>query len=261
MPQRGFVRHNHALEIAAFGRACSTGAMKIWAIGALTLAIGAAGCGDSQAEEIVGRASVIDGDTIEIRGERIRLWGIDAPEGRQSCRRGEREYRCGQEAANALDGWLRSSTVYCTPQDSPDRYGRVVARCTAQIADAHLTNAIPDLGAEMVRRGHALDYRQYSGGAYASEEAEAREAGRGMWAGEFTPPWDWRRQQRPAAAPQAAPSSECSIKGNINRDGERIYHMPGMRSYANTRIDETAGERWFCSAQDAEAAGWRAPRG
>lgn len=60
-----------------------------------------------QAGPIVGRASVIDGDTLEIRGQRIRLWGIDAPEGRQTCIRGSETYRCGTDAANRLDRWIR----------------------------------------------------------------------------------------------------------------------------------------------------------
>ncbi len=235
--------------------------MLIYKTGHIALALSLGACSGAQADEIAGRASVVDGDTIEIRGESIRLWGIDAPEGAQTCERAGQTYPCGQEAANALDGWLRVSTVYCTPQDSPDQYGRIVARCSAQITVEHLTNTIPDLSAEMVRRGHALDYRQYSGGAFAAEEAEARQAGSGMWAGEFTPPWAWRRQQRPAPAPQSAPSSNCQIKGNINRDGERIYHLPGMHSYANTRINQADGERWFCSEEEAVRAGWRAPRG
>jgi len=65
---------------------------------------------------------------------------------------------------------------------------------------------------------------------------------------------------RPAKSP--SPSSEphrsgCNIKGNINRKGERIYHMPGGRSYAKTVIDTTRGERWFCSEAEAKAAAWR----
>ncbi|WP_415013994.1 thermonuclease family protein [Brevundimonas sp.] len=204
---------------------------------------------------------MIDGDTIEIAGETIRLWGIDAPEAGQPCRRAGGLYPCGQDAAAALEGWLSLSTVYCAPQGRPDRYGRTVARCTAQISVDHLTSTIPDLGAELVRRGHAMDYHRFSGGAFAAEQSEARQARRGIWAGEFTPPWEWRELRREASNDESAPASGCRIKGNINRDGERIYHSPGMRSWAGARIDESAGERWFCSEEEARSAGWRAPRG
>jgi endonuclease YncB( thermonuclease family) len=100
-----------------------------------------------RADMIVGRASVIDGDTIEIRGQRIRLFGIDAPEGGQTCKdaRG-RTYRCGQRAAQALDYRISGSAVYCDPQDT-DRYGRVVAICQAWGED---------LNAWMVGLGWAL---------------------------------------------------------------------------------------------------------
>jgi hypothetical protein len=61
-------------------------------------------------------------------------------------------------------------------------------------------------------------------------------------------------------APQRA-NADCRIKGNISRDGDRIYHVPGSRSYEETVIDATRGERWFCTAEEAQRAGWRAPRG
>ena len=69
----------------------------------------------------------------------------------------------------------------------------------------------------------------------------------------------WRAEQR-RAAPDPAPPGDCAIKGNVSTSG-RIYHVPGSRSYADTRIDTTRGERWFCSEAEARAAGWRAPRG
>jgi hypothetical protein len=70
-------------------------------------------------------------------------------------------------------------------------------------------------------------------------------------------PWAWRQQQRDHAA-GARP--DCRIKGNITRGGERIYHRPGDRHYAQTRISTSRGERWFCSEREAREAGWRAPR-
>ena len=102
-----------------------------------------------------------------------------------------------------------------------------------------------------------------------ADEAAARSAKRGIWGSEFIAPWEWRAQRRaggaaPVARPVVAPSPRsanhrpgCDIKGNINRKGERIYHVPGGQSYANTVIDPTRGERWFCSEAEAQAAGWR----
>lgn len=87
------------------------------------------------------------------------------------------------------------------------------------------------------------------------EEAAAAEARGGMWSGEFVAPWDWRqgaRVEEPAVTP-----ATCAIKGNINRGGERIYHVPGGEHYERTRIDTSKGERWFCSEDEAVAAGWR----
>jgi hypothetical protein len=59
------------------------------------------------------------------------------------------------------------------------------------------------------------------------------------------------------SATEGAPSPECTIKGNVNRNGERIYHMPDQRFYARIRMDIGGGRRWFCTPEEAEAAGWR----
>lgn len=134
-------------------------------------------------DPIVGRATVIDGDTLEIRGQRIRLWGVDAPEGRQTCTRAGQSYRCGQEAANALDAWINGRTVSCEAVGRPDRYRRIVARCRV---------AGQDMGGWMVRQGWALDYPRYSRGAYAGEQSSASAERRGVWSGEFQAPWEWR---------------------------------------------------------------------
>jgi endonuclease YncB( thermonuclease family) len=139
----------------------------------------------------IGRASVIDGDTIEIHGQRIRLWGIDAPESRQICQRGGEAYRCGQEAANGLAAMLGERPVRCQPVGRPDRYRRVVARCAQMVSDSHGT-VVADVNAWMVRRGYAVEFPRYSDGRYAEAQAEARQEGEGMWAGEFQMPWEWR---------------------------------------------------------------------
>src|SRR5262249_49799571 len=128
---------------------------------------------------LVGRISVVDGDTLDIHGERIRLWGVDAPESTQLCRgRDRRPYRCGAEAANALDAFARGKTVRCTAVDG-DRYGRIVARCAAGGLD---------LGQMLVSRGLAVEEPQYSHGHYANDQLAARRAGRGIWGGRFVEP-------------------------------------------------------------------------
>lgn len=140
-----------------------------------------------EAPTVVGRATVIDGDTLEIHDRRIRLWGVDAPEGRQSCDGADgAAYRCGQLAANRLDRRLRDKVVACFEEDT-DRYGRLVARCEVDGED---------IGAWLVRQGLAVRYARYAGNAYRAEEAVAREARSGLWAGRFTAPEDWRRTQR-----------------------------------------------------------------
>lgn len=155
---------------------------------ALAICVLAAACtpAASRDTDLTGRASVIDGDTLELRGQRIRLWGVDAFESRQLCRSSAGDYRCGQLAANALDDHLADQLVSCQPVGRPDRYGRygrTVARCSANGQD---------LGGWLVRNGHALDYPRYSNGRYARDENQARVARRGAWAGDFEPPWLWR---------------------------------------------------------------------
>lgn len=132
---------------------------------------------------VIGRASVIDGDTLEIHGQRIRLWGVDAPESRQTCERAGQNYRCGTEAANRLDRWIDGRTVTCRAEGRADRYGRMVARCTVGGVE---------MNAWLVTQGLALDYPRYSRRVFAEQEAQARAARRGVWAGEFQMPWEWR---------------------------------------------------------------------
>lgn len=123
---------------------------------------------------ITGRASILDGDTIEVRGRRIRLHGIDAPESDQICHRNGRPWHCGRDATAALDRFIGGRTVACTELDV-DRYGRSVARC--------LVNG-QDVSAWLVRNGWAVAYRRFSE-VYVGDEAEARAAGRGIWSSRF----------------------------------------------------------------------------
>ena len=125
---------------------------------------------------------------------------------------------------------------------------------------ASCTLAGEDVAGWLARQGWARDYTRYSRGAYALQERQAREARRGIWQGEHVAPWDWRRGARLPTEADGASAGGCRIKGNITSSG-RIYHVPGSRHYERTKIDEGAGERWFCLPGEAERAGWRAPRG
>lgn len=203
---------------------------------------------DARPIEIGGPARAVDGDTLVIGAQAVRLEGIDAPEDGQDCEdaRG-RSWHCGAAAGNALTALVRDG-VRCTGH-AFDAYERLLGTCRANGAD---------VGAVLVRDGLALAYVKYTD-RYAGEEAAARKAQRGVWQGDFTAPWDWRRDRWRAAGGEA-PSPDCPIKGNVNGKGERIYHPPWSRGYARTRIDEAKGERWFCDEAEALAAGWRAPR-
>jgi endonuclease YncB( thermonuclease family) len=195
--------------------------------------------------DIAGSASVIDGDTIEVHGQRIRLYGVDAPESAQLCQAEGKSWRCGQQASLALFGKIGGRSVSCRRKDV-DRYRRVVAVCFA---------GSEDLNAWTVAEGWALAYRRYSTD-YVGQEQAASAARKGIWRGSFVPPWVWRTADR-RPAPNDASSGQCRIKGNISSRGERIYHVPGGEFYDRTRIDTAKGERWFCTEAGARAAGWR----
>lgn len=132
-------------------------------------------------ESITGTAHVIDGDSLVVNGREMRLKGLDAPESRQTCRVAGKDMPCGREASFALRRWLQRGPVTCIGHET-DRYGRLLVACRV---------AGQDVGADLVRNGHAVD-----AGAYAREEAFARGDGRGIWAGEFERPEDWRRRHR-----------------------------------------------------------------
>jgi endonuclease YncB( thermonuclease family) len=126
---------------------------------------------------------VIDGDTIEIHGQRIRLHGVDTAETDQVCQdAGGRDYRCGVIATRALARLIGSAVVTCRKTDA-DRHGRTVAVC-------HTGGT--DLSGWLVTEGLGLAFRRYSF-EHVAEEDRARAHGRGLWAGRFTPPWEWRQ--------------------------------------------------------------------
>jgi len=199
---------------------------------------------EASGEAISGAATVIDGDTIEIAGRRVRLEGIDAPETGQTC--GGRwfvPYACGTRATDALRKLVDGKTVVCENRGA-DKYGRTLGICRVDKLD---------INAEQVRTGNAWAFIKYSR-TYLDVEAEARTAKTGIWQGDSEPAWIYR-EKRWSHAEQTAPQG-CAIKGNVTRNGQ-IYHMPWSPWYSKVTIDEARGERWFCSEKEAELAGWR----
>jgi endonuclease YncB( thermonuclease family) len=218
---------------------------------------------DGPVDRIVGRAVVADGDTVEIARTRIRFNGIDAPEMAQKCTTGGGQaYRCGVEAARALDRFLSQSRPLRCEFVEWDQYGRFVGNC--------FRNDGVNVAQWLVRNGYAVDWPRYSAGRYAGDQSLAREERLGLWGGRFDLPWEWRAREGARKSDPAPPASAlgnrrsdennggCRIKGNINRQtGAKYYHLPGQRDYEKTRISVQRGERWFCSESEARAAGWR----
>lgn len=199
-------------------------------------------------DEIVsGRATIIDGDTLEISGERIRLEGIDAPEIAQTCKNAiGRDWPCGKVSAERLRELTRGVDIRCRATGK-DKYGRMLAYCY---------RGPIDLNAELVREGLAWAFVKYSN-VFEDIEKDARAQLVGVWQGEAMAPWDYRSGSW-RFAEQKAPNG-CAIKGNIS-GRNRIYHMPWSPWYSKVRIDLDSGERWFCSEDEASAAGWRPVR-
>jgi len=198
------------------------------------------------AAELSGRVvRVADGDTFTLLTSdsqqiKIRLAEIDAPESGQPY---------GNKSKQALSSLLVGKDIRVVVQ-TIDRYGRTVGR-------PYIGSL--DVCEEMIRLGAAWVYRQYViDDSLFDVESEAKNARRGVWGlseSQNMAPWEWRRSGGNESAPEG-----CLIKGNINSKGDKIYHVPGRSSYGGTKINEAKGERWFCSEDEAKAAGWRAPR-
>ncbi|MGA7810632.1 thermonuclease family protein [Bradyrhizobium sp.] len=220
----------------------------------------------ARAADISGVAKVHEGDQVQIGSSRIRLLGIDAPSVDQLClnTRGER-WTCGVAARDELIKHVDNKSWTCHGEHA-DRRGRIIARCEIDGEDIQKW---------MVKNGWALAYDRASHD-YDADEAQARTAKAGLWQGAFIAPWDWRVRNKKtvilgtvkvpdnaraillaSASGEVAPSPDCTIKGNVNSAGECIYHKPTSRWYAQIKMKISKGTRWFCSVEEAEAAGCR----
>lgn len=198
-----------------------------------------------------GPADAIDGDSLSVGGIEVRLFGIDAPEGKQECSRDGQAWPCGEAAAGKLRSLVEGQTVSCRARGR-DTYGRAVSVCSAGGIELNRT---------MVAQGWATAFRAYAPD-YVADEVRAKAARVGIWDSTFELPADYRRQneertasaQAPVRQPRASASHSqgCTIKGNHSRRGDWIYHLPGMPYYNQTRA-----EAMFCSEAEAQAAGYR----
>jgi endonuclease YncB( thermonuclease family) len=137
----------------------------------------------STADEIKGFSKVIDGDTVHINDNKIRLHGIDAPEKRQTCIKFGQEYNCGTESTEALLKKIEKKPIICKVELNKDRYGRFIGVCFVEEIN---------LNKWMVRNGHAVAYRRYSK-EYIQDEEYAKKEKIGLWSGTFLEPEKWRK--------------------------------------------------------------------
>lgn len=213
---------------------------------------------DAPSSGLVKVTRVIDGDTIEIEGgERVRYIGIDTPETVDP----RKPVQCfGVEASRKNKELVEGKEVRLEKDiTDTDKYGRLLRY--VWIGDT-LINL------ELVKQGFAQSYSYPPDVKYQDDfvkaEREARDAKRGLW--DACQQTDTSSAVTPVVVPPSpqtetnttvAPPTSCVIKGNINSSGEMIYHLPGCSSYNVTKIDESRGEKWFCSESEALAAGWR----
>ena len=146
----------------------------------------------SSEKNISGKAEVIDGDTIKINKKKIRLFGIDAPEKKQICKKlyisffifnFQKDYKCGEKSALALLKKLKKKKIKCFIEKNKDRYKRSIGVC-------YLKNE--DINKWLVKNGYAIAYKKYSK-KYVLDEKYAKENKLGIWRGSFTEPEKWRR--------------------------------------------------------------------
>lgn len=219
--------------------------------------------------EFTGIPKIVDGDTVQFDAIKLHMQGIDAPQIDQLCFDGSgARWKCGVAARERLKTRARGKAWACKTIRQ-DGFGRLLAQC--QIDGEDIARA-------MVRNGWALASTTGSAKYVESEEA-ARSAAKGLWAGAFVAPLDWRQHNwhakvlgsfKPSgddstplltsAFGTTPPSEDCAIKGNVNWGGKCIYHKPGGHWYKRITMEARYGDRWFCTATEAIASGCRETR-
>ncbi len=194
------------------------------------------------AADLSGTPKVTSGDTFVLDRQKLRLFGIRAPGKRQYCPDPSGGvFDCGARSEEFLKELVRRADIRCDI---------VVPGSTERLAAVRCEHDGTDLGLSLVQAGFA-QARLSDSVDYATAQKEAFFAGEGLWAFDYVP-------LEVAEDPDAARVSGCDIKGNLSKTG-RLYHDASSRWYGRTSIAPEFGERWFCSANEAQRAGWRAP--
>lgn len=219
-------------------------------ISAPVLDISAAAPSDSShqvtiSNEISGSAAALTGDTMRVDGTLVRLTGIEAPASAQPCHRANgRRWNCASTARSGLNKIVRGRKVTCT-SSGRDGGGWTLARCAI--------DGTKDIATELVRKGYVFSTDNSFFSSLSNEEITAREAKLGIWQGEVLRPKEWREQTWEAAKREAPDG--CPIKGIVHASA-KIYALPWSDVYTKARVRPERGGRWFCSEDDAKAAGF-----
>lgn len=253
-------------SVAGEGGSLSKGVSQTASVGAG----GLSGEGDVSGRERALVRAVVDGDTIEVEleggtVERVRYIGIDTPETVHP----SKPVECFGREASARNKELVGGKEVLLERDTSDRdrYGRLLRY--VYVGGALVNEALVGGGF-----AHASPYPpdvRYEA-RFRNAERQAREERAGLWgavceqasAAVAPPAPALQGREASVTTPTPAPTTDasvsqdgCTIKGNINVKGEKIYHLPGCGSYEKTVVSEASGERWFCTEADARAAGWR----
>jgi endonuclease YncB( thermonuclease family) len=194
-----------------------------------------------------GRATAITGDRLKVAGTIVHLDGIEAPDADQMCDGPSGKWKCGSAAKEALSRAVRGRSISCEVTGK-DETATPTARCII---------GGTDVAAPLVQSGHAFAESGFFA-RYGGEEREAKVAKIGLWSGDAERPADYRAK-RWDEAKRSAPEG-CPIKGSV-ASGARIYVLPWSSSYDSVRVSTARGERWFCSEDEAQAAGWKPQTG